>query len=181
MRHRTLLYMQTTAIKRLQNILQGNGTKISWETIGNYIHYLQEAYLMFSISNFNDSFSERESIKKHYFYDNGVLNLFLFQPETKLLENLVAIHLYQKYADRLFYYNRNVEVDFCVPTEKLLIQVAYHLYDENTVRRETSALVKTADFIKADRLLIVTYDQERTLSLYGYTILVLPIWEWLLE
>ena len=76
--------MQPTAIKRLQNILQGDGTKIARETIASYLDYLHESFLTFSISSFTDSIYERETIKKHYFYDNGILNLFLFQPETKL-------------------------------------------------------------------------------------------------
>ena len=97
--------MQPTAIKRLQNILQGNGTKITRETISSYLDYTNESYLTFGISCFTDSISDRETIKKHYFYDNGILNLFLFQPETKLLENMVAIHLYKRYGEDLYYYN----------------------------------------------------------------------------
>lgn len=98
--------MQPTAIKRLQNILQGDGTKIARETIASYLDYLHESFLTFSISSFTDSIAERETIKKHYFYDNGILNLFLFQPETKLLENIVAIQLYKKYGEDLYYYNK---------------------------------------------------------------------------
>jgi len=36
---------------------------------------------------------------------NGILNLFLFQPETKLLENIIAINLYNKYGEELYYYH----------------------------------------------------------------------------
>ena len=35
------LNLQPTAIKRLQNILQGDGTKIARETIGSYLDYFQ--------------------------------------------------------------------------------------------------------------------------------------------
>lgn len=52
------------------------------------------------------------SNQKYYFIDNGFLSLFLFDPETSLLENLVAIHLHEKYGEDLFYYHNNVEVDF---------------------------------------------------------------------
>ena len=38
--------MQPTAIKRLQNILQGNGTKITRETISSYLDYTNESYLV---------------------------------------------------------------------------------------------------------------------------------------
>lgn len=152
--------MQPTAIKRLQDILQGDGTKITRDTIGSYLDYLHESYLTFGISSFTDSISQRESIKKRYFYDNGILNLFLFLPETKLLENLVAIKLYNKYGDDLYYYNKNVEVDFCVPNDGLLIQASYRMIDEATRNREIGALQKLSKFIKTQRCIIVTYDQE---------------------
>lgn len=173
--------MQPMAIKRLQNILQGNGTRIARDTIANYLDYMGEAYLLFGVSGFTDALPERESIKKHYFCDNGVLNLFLFQPETKLLENLVAIHLHQLYGDRLFYYNRNVEVDFCVPEEGLLVQVSYDISDSATLERELSALDKVARFLSARRLLLVTYNQEDTLALDGRPVEVMPVWRFLLE
>lgn len=152
--------MQPTAIKRLQDILQGDGTKITRDTIGSYLDYLHESYLTFGISSFTDSISQRESIKKRYFYDNGILNLFLFLPETKLLENLVAIKLYNKYGDDLYYYNKNVEVDFCIPNDGLLIQASYRMIDEATRNREIGALQKLSKFIKPQRCIIVTYDQE---------------------
>lgn len=152
--------MQPTAIKRLQDILQGDGTKITRDTIGSYLDYLHESYLTFGISSFTDSISQRESVKKRYFYDNGILNLFLFLPETKLLENLVAIKLYNKYGDDLYYYNKNVEVDFCVPNDGLLIQASYRMIDEATRNREIGALQKLSKFIKPQRCIIVTYDQE---------------------
>lgn len=156
--------MQPTAIKRLQDILQGDGTKITRDTIGSYLDYLHESYLTFGISSFTDSISQRESVKKRYFYDNGILNLFLFLPETKLLENLVAIKLYNKYGDDLYYYNKNVEVDFCVPNDGLLIQASYRMIDEATRNREIGALQKLSKFIKPQRCIIVTYDQEEIIQ-----------------
>ena len=175
--------MQPTAIKRLQNILQGNGTKITRETISSYLDYMHESYLAFGISCFTDSISERETIKKHYFYDNGILNLFLFQPETKLLENIVAISLYKKYGEDLYYYNKNVEVDFCVPKEGLLVQVSYRMLDDVTRNREVGALQKVAKFLQAKRCMIVTYDQEETVALKDSDVHVevVPIYKFLLE
>ena len=174
--------MQPTSIKRLQNILQGNGTRITRETISSYLDYMHESYLTFGISCFTDAISERETIKKHYFYDNGILNLFLFQPETKLLENLVAIRLYKQYGDALYYYNKNVEIDFCVPNEHLLIQVSYHIADATTLDREIGALRKVAKFLQAERCMIITFDQEDTIVLAetGLKVEMVPIYKFLL-
>ena len=174
--------MQPTAIKRLQDILQGDGTKITRDTIGSYLDYLHESYLTFGISSFTDSISQRESVKKRYFYDNGILNLFLFLPETKLLENLVAIKLYNKYGDDLYYYNKNVEVDFCVPNDGLLIQASYRMIDEATRNREIGALQKLSKFIKPQRCIIVTYDQEEIIQSndFDVQIEVIPAYKFML-
>ena len=175
--------MQPTAVKRLQNILQGNGTKITRETISAYLDYMHESYLIFGVSSFTDGLSERETVRKHYFYDNGILNLFLFQPEPKLLENIVAIHLYKKYGEDLFYYNKNVEVDFCVPKDGLLVQVCYRMVDDQTRTREIGALQKVAKFLKAQRCMVITYDQEETVSVSGLEkgIEIIPVYKFLLE
>lgn len=173
--------MQPTAVKRLQNILQGDGTKISRVTISAYLSYLKEAFLCFSISNFTDALPQREVMQKHYFYDNGILNLFLISPESKLLENLVAVCLLRKYGDGLFYYNRNVEVDFYVPSEQLGIQVSYSMTDPETRSREASALVKLNAFRPLKRLLIITYNEENNIVADGLTIEVIPVWKWMLE
>ena len=173
--------MQPTAVKRLQNILQGDGTQISRTTISTYLSYLQEAFLCFSVSNFTDAIPQRALMQKHYFYDNGILNLFLINPESKLLDNLVAIYLLRKYGEGVFYYNRNVEVDFYIPSEQLGIQVSYSIADLETRKRETSALVKLNAFRPLKRSLIITYNEEDLITVNGQAIEVVPVWRWMLE
>lgn len=173
--------MQPTSVKRIQNILQGDGTKITRETIADYLDYMHEAYLSFSLSNYTDSLAERATIQKHYFFDNGILNLFITEPDTKLLENLVAIHLYRIYGDKLLYFNRNVEVDFYVPDANELIQVSYSIRDANTRKREVDALKKTASFLNTSSLKIVTYEEEDTIEEDGFHIEVIPIYKFLLN
>lgn len=173
--------LQPIAIKRLQNILQGDGSKVSRETIASYLGYLRDAYLIFSLSNFSDSIPLREGTKKHYFYDNGLLNLFLYQAETKLLENIVAIRLFKQYGDALYYYNKNVEVDFVVPDAGLAVQVSYSLRDEQTRSREVNALVSLSRFMNIGTALIISKDQEETIEQEEVTIKVVPVWKWLNE
>ena len=172
---------QPTSMQRLKNILESTGNKIARNTISEYLKYLQDAYLVFSISNFTDKIAERESYKKHYFYDNGILNLFLYQPETKLLENLVAIVLWKKYKEQLYYYMKNVEVDFFIPEEKIAIQVSYSITDDVTFEREVNALKKIAQAFDIQKLYIITKNQEKEIELENATIKVIPIWKWLLN
>ena len=47
----------------------------------------------------------------------------MFDPETQLLENLVAIHLNKEFGDELYFYKKKVEVDFFIPKSGIAIQV----------------------------------------------------------
>lgn len=172
--------LQPTSVKRLQNIIVGAGHKVTRDTVSVFLKYLKNAYLIFSISNFTDSIPERESNKKHYFYDNGLLNLFLYQPETKLLENIVAIVLYKKYGGRLFFYNRNVEIDFLIPDERTAVQVCYNINNEETAKRETGSFVALNRFKPMKKNIIVTRDDERTVKVDGITVEIIPVWKFLL-
>lgn len=175
--------MQPTSVKRLQDILTGVGQKVTRETVNSFLQYLHDAYLTFSLSNYSDGIKEREGNKKHYFYDNGILNLFLFQPESKLLENIVALSLVRKYGeDEVFYYRRNVEVDFVVPRKSLAIQVAYDLDLSSTKSRETGSLVSLCKHMdNISNPLIITMDTEETIDTDDLRIEVMPVWKWLID
>ncbi|MDR1740031.1 MAG: ATP-binding protein [Bacteroidales bacterium] len=172
--------MQPSSLTRIKNIVDSTGTTIARNTLVEYLQFLMDAYLVFGISNFSDKLSDKETFKKRYFFDNGLLNNFLFDPETKLLENIVAIDLIKKYGDDLFYYKKNVEVDFFIPKESRAIQVSYSIADDETYKREISALVKLSEFYRLKKIEIVTFSEESTLQENGITIQVIPIWKWLL-
>lgn len=172
---------QPSSFNRLANIVSSTGTKISTDTIIDYLEFLQATWLIFSVENYAGKLVEKTSNRKYYFVDNGLLNLFLIDPVTSLLENLVAIHLKKKYEDELYFYHQQIEVDFYVPDAALAVQVSYSLKEEQTRTREVSALLKLAGVMKADKLLIITYDEEETIQEGGREITVLPIWKWLVE
>ena len=115
--------------------------------------------------------------KKYYFIDNGLLNLFLQNPETSLLENLVAVELCRRYGkENVFYLNAEKEIDFVVPDEKLAIQVSYSIKDQTTWDREIPPLAKYASKNPDWQCLLITYDEEGTED----GINMIPVWKWLL-
>lgn len=178
--------MQPTAITRFEHIIKSSGEKISAPTIKEYLGYLEECCLVYSIPNYASPDSEQETLRKRYFIDNGLLNLYLYQGETKLLENLVALQLRKLYwspeEPRIFFYKRGgVDLDFYVPEAGMAIQASYHLGGAETREREMAALVDFSRFFKLERAVIVTYDDEETLEKDGLTIEVVPIWKWLLS
>jgi len=172
---------QPTSYTRLANIISSLGTKVATATIIEYVNYIKDSWLVFSLENLNSRFVERETNKKYYFTDNGLLNLFLIDPNTSLLENLVAIQLHKKYKNELYYYHNGVEVDFVVPDEKLAVQAAYSLADFDTRKREITALEKLAKQMELDKMLIITKDEEEIITGQGVDIQAIPIWKWLLK
>jgi len=167
-----------TSFSRIKNIIQSVGVKIGTATLIEYFHYLEESFLIFGLRNFSAKITSRESKKKHYFIDNGILGLFLFSPETILLENIVFIELLRRYKDNFYYYKNNNEVDFYLSEHKVLIQVCYSLNDGETKNREITALLKTAKKLAAEELLILTLDREEIID---SRIQVVPVWQWLLK
>ena len=173
--------MQPCSLNRLCNLVKSTGTSCSTSTIMEYVRYLQESCLLISLDNYASKFVEKETIKKHYFVDNGLLHLFINNPDTLLLENLCAITLYKKYGSGLYYYNRSIEVDFYIPDEGLAIQASYRMSDEATLEREAKALEALHSFSPLKRAIIITYEDEGILQRNGLTIELIPVWKWVLE
>lgn len=166
-----------TSLNRIKNLIQSTGLKIGSNTIPEYLQFLNDAYLIYPLQNYVSQFTERESKKKYYFVDQGILNLFITDQDSKLLENIVFLHLYKKYGDRLFYYKRKYEVDFYIPDESLLIQASYSIADIETEKREIKALEYASKELNAQNTKIITYDEEKKIG----NCEVVSVWKWLLE
>ena len=177
---------QPISYNRLSKILSSVAGRISVPTVSSYVNYSEDAWLLLRLRNIASAFSEKESICKYYFIDNGLLSLQLQNAETTLLENIVALTLFRKYGhdmdnERVYFYNSNIEVDFYVPEEELAIQVAYSLNDEQTKEREVTALTKLPNVNPCSRRIIITYDEETTFTDRHGTIEVIPCWKWMLN
>lgn len=172
---------QPSSYNRLANVVTSAGKKTSTDTVIDYVNYMCESWLLLPVENIIGKLTERNTQRKYYFIDNGILNLFLTDPETSLLENMVAIHLVKRWADRVFFYHNGVEVDFYLPDAEQLIQVSYSLDDPDTLQRETEALTKVAKHMNVNDLLIITKDEETVLEKDGKTIKVVPLWKWVVE
>lgn len=172
---------QPISYSRIVKMVSSIGTKISTETVIDYLGYMNESWLLIPISNHASKFVEKASNKKYYFIDNGILNLFLTDPNTSLLENMVAINLYKQYGDDVAFFNSNIEVDFYVPNQKIAIQVSYSLKDDDTKKREVRALDKISSFVDVERRYIITMYEEEIIERDGHTIHVVPLLKWLLK
>ena len=111
-----------------------------------------------------------------------MLNLFLSKEEPKLLENLVAINLWNKYKDNVYYLkSQNLDADFFVEETGEVIQVAFSVINISN-DRETKALVDASKTVKeAKDFIIITWEEEKELIVDGVKIQVIPVWKWLIR
>lgn len=158
-------------------------TKISTETVINYISYANSAFLLFEIKNYVSKFTDKNTTPKYYFIDNGILNLFLLNKPSILLENMVAIALYEKYHDQVFYLKSSrtkVDIDFYLPSQKTAIQVAFSI-NEFSYEREIGNLLKLAKVDNSvEHFIIVTGEEEKHIEEDGVSIETIPLYKFLL-
>ena len=167
---------------KLHNILKTIGVKISKDIVIDYIGYAKQSFLIFTIKNYFSKFVEKETTPKYYFNDNGLLNLFLNKEEPRLLENLVAINLWNNYKGNVYYLKtQNLDVDFFIEETGTAIQVAYSITNISD-DRETKSLVEAAKTLKeAKEFVIITYEEEKELNIDGVKIQVIPVWKWVFK
>lgn len=172
--------MAETSYTKLFNILKTIGLSIGKESVINYISYSEDAYLIFRIRNYFSKFAESESTPKYYFSDNGLLNLFLSDKKTRLLENVVAISLWQRFLGSVYYLKsakHNLDIDFYVPENQTAYQVSYSISDYSTREREISAFrTLKEDFSEAKNYVLITYNDEGE----NDGIKIVPVWKFLI-
>lgn len=177
---------QPISYNRLSNIVSTINGKVSVPTIQSYISDLEEAWLLLRLRNIAATITDKESVCKYYFVDNGFLNLFLFDGETALLENQVALELFRRYGHDLendtdYFYHSGVKVDFYIPAEEWAIQVCHSFNDTQTLKREKEGLLKITKVLPCRRRTIITYDTSDILRDEQGDIEVLPCWRWMLS
>lgn len=174
--------MHEVSFNTLAGNVKATGTKTSTDSMIEYTAYAENAYLLFRTKNYVSKFAEKESTPRFYFYDNGLLSLFLVDKPSALLENAVAVHLKRKYEDDVYYFKSKqtgIDIDFYLPEQACAIQVSYALGDAE--ERETRSLISFAEKTEGvKKLIIVTSEEERSIEKDGYEIEVIPIHKFLL-
>lgn len=163
---------------------------VSSHTIENYYYYLKEAFLLLGVHKFSYKSRERIRNEKVYVVDVAFASQRndTFSPQNIgwRLENVVYIELLRRlrptYTDVFYYKERQWEVDFVVAKNgqvRQLIQVAYDISQEKTRNREISALIKGAQKLGCQNLILLNMDEQAEITTNGYTIRILPVAEWL--
>lgn len=152
---------QPLSYNRIASIVSSTGKKLSTDAAIDYVEYMTETWLILPYENLYGKLQDKESNRKYYFTDNGLLHLFLVDANTSLLENIVAITLRRKYGDGSYFWNsKNAEVDFVVPEEELAVQVSYSMADTDTFKRETDALIKLVSVQSISKMMLLQWRKK---------------------
>jgi len=155
-------------------------------TVKEYISYLSGAYLFFELLWFDYSVKKQlNSPRKIYIIDTAFSTIsgFSLSPDKgRIHENIVFIELKRR-GSEIFYFCRGSGMRFHSQRPKKIIgaiQVCYEFTKENQ-ERETAGLLKAMAEFKLTEALILTYDQEDILKSDEKTIIIKPVWKWLIE
>ena len=158
----------------------------SVNTIKNYIEYLENSWLIFTVNVYDYSVKRQQiASKKVYAIDTGLANAvgFTFSPNRgKLLENLVFLAL-RRQSSAIYYFRSlaDHEVDFFLPETRQLIQVTQSLTAPVVREREVRALTEAMQALGLTQSLILTDTNADPIDVDGMTIEIRAAAQWLLE
>lgn len=145
------VYLVNTAsnlmsINNIANYFKSKGRKTTYDTIANYIGYIEDTFLMHKAERFDIKGKDTIAGNVKYYSNDLSYKNYLFSGFSSglgyQLENLIYLelrrHTYQVYVGVM----RNKEVDFVAQKADriIYIQSAYLLADDNTIQREYAAL-----------------------------------------
>ena len=155
-------------------------------TVKNYLEYIENTYLLFSLSKLDYSVkAQLRNPKKVYAIDNALVSRLGFHfsgEEGRLLENMVYIELRRR-GGEIFYHNSgNAECNFVVRDGFRVvqaIQACYLLGSSDTREREIRGIQDAMDTYQLLEGTIITNTHEEELKYGDKMIHILPAWKWL--
>jgi len=155
--------------KKISEYLKSQKINISTQVVIDYLGYLESSFL---ISKVKRSDIEGKKIfeigEKYFFEDIGIRNALVGYKSTdihKILENTVYLHLRMAGYSVTVGMEGDKEIDFIAQKagDKIYVQVAYMLTNQDTINREFGNLLKIPDnFPKY----VVTMDEMKETSAY---------------
>lgn len=158
----------------------------SVNTVKNYIDYLENSWLLFTMNVYDFSVKRQQvAPKKVYAIDTGLASAvgFSFSANTgRLLENLVFLALRRR-TQEVYYYTSpaGFEVDFYLPETRELLQVTQNMEQPATREREVRALTDAMRGLDLSHGLILTDANAEPIEANGMTIEIRSLAEWLLQ
>ncbi|HRN40461.1 MAG TPA: ATP-binding protein [Vicingus sp.] len=140
-----------TSITNLVNYYKDKKRKTSFDTIANYIEYIQQTFIIHRCERFDLKGKEILGGNVKYYLNDLSFKNYLYSGYTQgfgyLLENLVYLQLINHGFVTYIGHLRNQEIDFVAQKngKKIYIQVAFTTENEKTNNREQSSLLAIKD------------------------------------
>ena len=137
--------------KKIADFLTSQGTKITHNTVLNYLQMLENAYIIYKVPRYDIKGKEiLKTLEKYYIVDTGIRNIILGFRDSDfghLIENIVYFELIRKGYDVTIGKNDLLEVDFVATNsnDRKYYQVTYSMLDENVKKRELEVLKNIND------------------------------------
>jgi hypothetical protein len=155
--------------KKISEYLKSQKINISTQVVIDYLGYLESSFLIFKVKRTGIEGKKIFEIgEKYFFEDVGIRNAIVGYKATdihKILENIVYLHLRMAGYSVTVGVEGKKEVDFIAQKagNKIYVQVAYMLTNEETINREFGNLLEIPDnFPKY----VVTMDEIPEISTY---------------
>ncbi len=159
-------------------------------TLGNYLSYLSQTYLISTICKYSAKSRIRTTQEKCYAIDvafmNNRANAFAGENVGWRMETIVYLELRRRavsVSQDIYYYSEGRrEADFVVCDGNRAVgvyQVTYSMENAKTRGREIRGVVAAAKATRCCNAYIITDHEEEQIITDDCTIDVLPIWEWL--
>ena len=136
----------------------------SANSVSDYVSWLEDSYLFFSLPRFSWSLkSVAVNQKKIYSIDTGFAqanSLSFSSDKGRLFENMIYLSLRRKFTD-LYYFREKGECDFVVKEKEKVTQVVQACFELNSdnLQREMNGLKEAMDFFGLQEGTIVTLNQ----------------------
>lgn len=177
------------SINNLTGYLKSLGHKAPKPAVSDYLEWFEDAYVLFTVRIFDASLARANTNpKKIYCVDHALVTSIssgIPVNSGHLLENLVFTALRRVTPD-IFYYKTKAgrEVDFIAGRQgpsRMLVQVCESMADQQTRKRETTALAEAMTELKLSHGIIVTRNEEEQIQVDSGKIDVVPAWRFLLN
>ena len=173
------------SINKVYNDFKSLGIKVAKQSLYQYIDYLEDAFIFYSVPLFTNNIREKNrNPQKIYCIDNGLKELVSITKDMgRLYENLVFLQLRRKYKE-LFYFKQKQEVDFCFYNDRKeieLINVSFSLGDYKTKQREIEGLSEAMSALNITSSTLINDHLEESLITGNKSINIIPLWKWLAQ
>jgi predicted AAA+ superfamily ATPase len=137
--------------KKISDYLKSQKINVSTQVVIDYLGYLEASFLIFKAKRTGIEGKKVFEIgEKYFFEDIGIRNAIVGYKTSdihKILENVVYLHLRMAGYSVSVGLEGNKEIDFIAQKsgEKIYVQVAYLLTNEETINREFGNLLEIPD------------------------------------